>query len=232
MPSFTRESGGTLHVAVMGVNRIGKVRLYMRQLLDIGLVEDALAEYDRLSQDERQRLWDLTSTRIPQWYGKYVYGALDDLEISVAAALIESGRSGEAETLLDSATERLRENAEQYLNRFELNPLYRLQQVAFLQEYMFSELEPDEFYDVFVWGNRGGLPYPVVPALSRRSPRGHPGWLWALAAGSPPVRRLGIRYLQAQEPDMASYLRGTAFPLPRELSSDWRAPLGDEYSEL
>ena len=24
MPSFTRESGGTLHVAVMGVNRIGK----------------------------------------------------------------------------------------------------------------------------------------------------------------------------------------------------------------
>ena len=25
MPSFTRESGGTLHVAVMGVNRIGKV---------------------------------------------------------------------------------------------------------------------------------------------------------------------------------------------------------------
>ena len=26
MPSFTRESGGTLHVAVMGVNRIGKER--------------------------------------------------------------------------------------------------------------------------------------------------------------------------------------------------------------
>ena len=26
MPSFTRESGGTLNVAVMGVNRIGKVR--------------------------------------------------------------------------------------------------------------------------------------------------------------------------------------------------------------
>ena len=26
MPSFTRESGGTLHVAVMGVNRIGKIR--------------------------------------------------------------------------------------------------------------------------------------------------------------------------------------------------------------
>ena len=26
MPSFTRESGGTLHVAVMGVNRIGKVQ--------------------------------------------------------------------------------------------------------------------------------------------------------------------------------------------------------------
>ena len=25
MPSFTRESGGTLHVAVMGVNRIGKI---------------------------------------------------------------------------------------------------------------------------------------------------------------------------------------------------------------
>ena len=25
MPNFTRESGGTLHVAVMGVNRIGKV---------------------------------------------------------------------------------------------------------------------------------------------------------------------------------------------------------------
>ena len=25
MPSFTRESGGTLHVAVMGVNRVGKV---------------------------------------------------------------------------------------------------------------------------------------------------------------------------------------------------------------
>ena len=24
MPSFTRESGGTLHVALMGVNRIGK----------------------------------------------------------------------------------------------------------------------------------------------------------------------------------------------------------------
>ena len=28
MPSFTRESGGTLHVAVMGVNRIGKQRTY------------------------------------------------------------------------------------------------------------------------------------------------------------------------------------------------------------
>ena len=26
MPSFTRESGGTLHVAVVGVNRIGKVQ--------------------------------------------------------------------------------------------------------------------------------------------------------------------------------------------------------------
>ncbi len=26
MPSFTRESGGTLHVAVMGVNRIGKLQ--------------------------------------------------------------------------------------------------------------------------------------------------------------------------------------------------------------
>ena len=28
MPSFTRESGGTLHVAVMGVNRIGRVNSY------------------------------------------------------------------------------------------------------------------------------------------------------------------------------------------------------------
>ena len=28
MPSFTRESGGTLHVAVMGVNRIGKLVWY------------------------------------------------------------------------------------------------------------------------------------------------------------------------------------------------------------
>ncbi len=26
MPSFTRERGGTLHVAVMGVNRIGKIK--------------------------------------------------------------------------------------------------------------------------------------------------------------------------------------------------------------
>ena len=30
MPSFTRESGGTLHVAVMGVNRIGKVQTTAR----------------------------------------------------------------------------------------------------------------------------------------------------------------------------------------------------------
>ena len=29
MPSFTRESGGTLHVAVMGVNRIGKHQSYI-----------------------------------------------------------------------------------------------------------------------------------------------------------------------------------------------------------
>ncbi len=28
MPSFTQESGGTLHVAAMGVNRIGKVDKY------------------------------------------------------------------------------------------------------------------------------------------------------------------------------------------------------------
>ena len=28
MPSFTRESGGTQHVAVMGVNRIGKVHSF------------------------------------------------------------------------------------------------------------------------------------------------------------------------------------------------------------
>ena len=31
MPSFTRESGGTQHVAVMGVNRIGKGQSWQRQ---------------------------------------------------------------------------------------------------------------------------------------------------------------------------------------------------------
>ena len=35
MPSFTRESGGTLHVAVMGVNRIGKGRT-SNALRDVG----------------------------------------------------------------------------------------------------------------------------------------------------------------------------------------------------
>ena len=36
MPNFTRESGGTLHVAVMGVNRIGKKR-YLRRMVLNGL---------------------------------------------------------------------------------------------------------------------------------------------------------------------------------------------------
>ena len=31
MPSFTRESGGTLHIAVMGVNRIGMERRYRKE---------------------------------------------------------------------------------------------------------------------------------------------------------------------------------------------------------
>ena len=35
MPSFTRESGGTLHVAVMGVNRIGKVYSSYKISLDV-----------------------------------------------------------------------------------------------------------------------------------------------------------------------------------------------------
>ena len=34
MPSFTRESGGTLHVAVRGVNRIGKVYTNHKRLTE------------------------------------------------------------------------------------------------------------------------------------------------------------------------------------------------------
>ena len=39
MPSFTRESGGTLHVAVIGVNRIGKVQTFgSKGVVAIGLI--------------------------------------------------------------------------------------------------------------------------------------------------------------------------------------------------
>ena len=42
MPSFTRESGGTLHVAVMGVNRIGKVesKVFLARASALGLSLD------------------------------------------------------------------------------------------------------------------------------------------------------------------------------------------------
>ena len=44
MPSFTRESGGTLHVAVMGVNRIGKEATSSLDSITEGVIQENLAE--------------------------------------------------------------------------------------------------------------------------------------------------------------------------------------------
>ena len=55
MPSFTRESGGTLHVAVMGVNRIGKEQ----STVIGGTVERRTVECDggnlQLTSDQSER---------------------------------------------------------------------------------------------------------------------------------------------------------------------------------
>ena len=52
MPSFTRESGGTLHVAVMGVNRIGKEPTPVSDGVMTG-AETLVDEYDRFIRQLR-----------------------------------------------------------------------------------------------------------------------------------------------------------------------------------
>ena len=87
MPSFTRESGGTLHVAVIGVNRIGKAETSFH----LGALAQATGDHAAAIDHYRRAI--AVAPEVPEIYN------------NLGAALVSVKRHGEAIAALDRAIE-------------------------------------------------------------------------------------------------------------------------------